>query len=220
LSNHKEQVLKEIGIPRWRTRLKELSAREQEVSERHESTEKVIEDASSNVSCPSYLTRNFLAIGEGSTKAKLLIVGEAPAVEGNKQDLPFVREADLLLEQMIFSCMKHFGEVYVANVVKCRTSGDSIVEKSEIDSCLEFLLEQVRRLSFKGSLVLGETAAHTLLDSDASLAELRGKVHHSSIVKIPMVVTYHPAYLLRSPLEKAKSWEDLSLLRTIFGEAE
>ena len=105
MSNHKEQVLKEIGIPRWRTRLKELSAREQEVSERHESTEKVIEDASSNVSCPSYLTRNFLAIGEGSTKAKLLIVGEVPAVEGNKQDLPFVREADLLLEQMIFSCI-------------------------------------------------------------------------------------------------------------------
>ena len=79
-------------------------------------------------------------------------------------------------------------------------------------------MRQIRLLSPRGILALGRTAAHTLLNSDAPLAELRGKVHYDGIVEIPVVVTYHPAYLLRSPLEKAKSWEDLNLLKTIFGD--
>ena len=216
--NYKEQVLKEIGICLWRTRLKDLSSREQEISEKYESSEKVIEDASSNVLDSPHLTRNFMTIGKGSTKAKLLIVGEAPAVEEDTQDLPFFGEAGLLLEQMIFSCMKHFGEVYIANVIKCGPPESSIAEKSETDVCLEFLHRQIRRLSLKGILVLGRTAAHTLLNNDAPLAKLRGKVHYNGVLEIPVVVTYHPAYLLRSPLEKAKSWEDLKLLKTIFGD--
>ena len=216
--NYKEQVLKEIGIPLWRPRLKDLSAREQEVSEQYESSEKVTEDASSNVLDPPHLTRNFMMISKGSAKAKLLIVGETPTVQEDTQDLPSFGEAELLLEQMIFSCEEYFGEVYIANVIKCGPLESGIVEKSETDACLEFLHRQIRRLSLKGILVLGKTAAHTLLNSDVPLAKLRGKVHYNGILEIPVVVTYHPAYLLRSPLEKAKSWEDLKLLKTIFGD--
>ena len=216
--NYKEQVLKEIGIPLWRTRLKDLSAREQEFSEQYESSEKVTEDASSNVLDPPHLTRNFMMIGKGSAKDKLLIVGETPTVEEDMQDFPLFGEAGLLLEQMIFSCEGYFREVYIANVIKCESPESGNVEKSETDACLEFLHRQIRRLSLKGILVFGRTAAHTLLNSDVPLAKLRGKVHYNGVLEIPVVVTYHPAYLLRSPLEKAKSWEDLKLLKTIFGD--
>ena len=120
---------------------------------------------------------------------------------------------------MMLSCSEYLGEVYIVNVIKCGPLGNRKPEKIEIDSCLGFLLRQIRLLSPKGILALGRTAAHTLLNSDAPLSNLRGKVHYDSIVEIPVVVTYHPAYLLRSPQEKVKSWEDLNLLKTIFGDA-
>ena len=219
MSTHKEQVLRVIGVPLWRTRSKELTLSEGEVLEKKESLAKLTEDVTSCVSCPLHRTRNSVVVGKGSKKAELLIVGEAPGSEEDKQGVPFVGKAGLLLGQMIFSCGEFFGEVYVANVIKCRPPGNRTPEKEEIDSCLGFLLRQIRLLSPKGILALGRTAAHALLNSDAPLTKLRGKVHHDGIVKIPVVVTYHPAYLLRSPLEKAKSWEDLNLLRAIIGDA-
>ena len=218
MSNYKEQILKEMGIPLWRTRGKELSGVAREVSEKFECWDKVAEDANACASCTLHLTRNSVVVGKGSKEADLLIVGEAPGAEEDKQGLPFVGKAGILLDQMMLSCSEYFGEVYVVNVIKCRPPGNRTPEKIEIDSCLGFLLRQIRLLSPKGILALGRTAAHTLLNSDASLAKLRGKVHYDGIVEIPVVVTYHPAYLLRSPLEKAKSWEDLNLLKTIFGD--
>lgn len=199
-------------------RIKELPTEKREVSEKYECWDKVIKDATSCVSCPLHLTRNSVVVGKGLKEAELLVVGEAPGAEEDKQGVPFVGKAGLLLDQMMFACSEYFGEVYIANVVKCRPPGNRTPEKIEIDSCLGFLLRQIRLLSPKCILALGRTAAHTLLNSDAPMKKLRGKVHHDGILEIPVVVTYHPAYLLRSPLEKAKSWEDLKLLKTIFGD--
>ena len=216
--NSKEKILKAIGIPLWRSRLKEFSDTKCKESEITESWTKVIEDANSCVLCPLHLTRNLVVVGKGSTNAKLLIVGEAPGSEEDKQGLPFVGKAGLLLDQMILSCEQWVGEVYVANVIKCRPPGNRTPEKSEIDSCVEFLFRQIQLLSPEGILALGRTAAHALLGNDEPFAKLRGKVHYLTTAEIPVVVTYHPAYLLRSPLQKAKSWEDLNLLGTVFEE--
>ena len=146
--------------------------------------------------------------GVGDEKAEWLFVGEGPGADEDAQGEPFVGQAGKLLDNMLAAIkLKRGQNVYIANVVKCRPPNNRTPEAGEITQCLPYLQRQVALIKPKLIVALGKTAATALLGSDATLGSLRGIIHEYH--GIPLIVTYHPAYLLRSPAEKAKAWEDL-----------
>ena len=148
--------------------------------------------------------------GVGDEKADWLFVGEGPGADEDAQGEPFVGQAGKLLDNMLNAIkLKRGNNVYIANIVKCRPPGNRTPEPDEIATCLPYLQRQIGLIQPKIIVALGKTAATSLLGRDATLGSLRGKLYdfHS----IPLLVTYHPAYLLRSPMEKAKAWQDLCL---------
>jgi len=148
--------------------------------------------------------------GVGDEKADWLFVGEGPGADEDAQGEPFVGQAGKLLDSMLMSIkLKRGSNVYIANIVKCRPPGNRVPAADEIAQCLPYLQRQIELIQPKLIVALGKTAATALLGKEATLASLRGKVHHYKT--IPLIVTYHPAYLLRSPLEKMKAWQDLNL---------
>jgi DNA polymerase len=162
--------------------------------------------------------------GMGDRAPEWLIVGEAPGEEEDRQGLPFVGRAGQLLDRMLAAMdLSREQNVYIANVIKCRPPHNRNPDPAEIAQCTPYLLRQVQLLQPKVILAMGRFAAHTLLaqggrfDAGAlqqmPLGKLRGQVHEVTLagLTLPVVVTYHPAYLLRSPAEKAKAWADLCL---------
>jgi DNA polymerase len=148
--------------------------------------------------------------GVGDEKAGWLFVGEGPGADEDARGEPFVGQAGKLLDNMLAAIrLKRGKDVYIANIVKCRPPGNRAPEADEIAQCLPYLQRQIGLIRPKLIVALGKTAATALLGRNASLASLRGRLHDYR--GIPLVVTYHPAYLLRAPLDKAKAWEDLCL---------
>ena len=148
--------------------------------------------------------------GVGDEKADWLFVGEGPGADEDIKGEPFVGQAGKLLDNMLAAVkLKRGVNVYIANVVKCRPPGNPTPEADEIAQCMPYLARQIQLIQPKLIIALGKTAAASLLGRDATLASLRGKTHDYQ--GIPLVVTYHPAYLLRSPMEKAKAWQDFCL---------
>jgi DNA polymerase len=148
--------------------------------------------------------------GVGDEKAVWLFVGEGPGADEDAQGEPFVGQAGKLLDNMLLAIrLKRGKDVYIGNIVKCRPPGNRTPEADEIASCLPYLKRQIELIRPKIIVALGKTAATTLLGKDATLASLRGKPHDYH--GIPLIVTYHPAYLLRTPMEKIKAWQDLCL---------
>ncbi len=146
--------------------------------------------------------------GVGDEKARWLFVGEGPGADEDVRGEPFVGQAGKLLDNMLASIkLKRGSDVYIANVVKCRPPDNRTPDADEIAQCLPYLQQQIALIKPKLIVALGKTAATALLARDATLGSLRGTVHdyHGT----PLIVTYHPSYLLRSPLEKAKAWQDL-----------
>jgi DNA polymerase len=146
--------------------------------------------------------------GVGDEQADWLFVGEGPGAEEDALGEPFVGQAGKLLDNMLLSIGLKRGEnVYIANVVKCRPPNNRNPEADEIATCLPYLQRQIALIKPRLIVALGKTAATALLERDATLGSLRGTLHdfHGT----PLIVTYHPAYLLRSPAEKAKAWQDL-----------
>ena len=146
--------------------------------------------------------------GVGDEQADWLFVGEGPGAEEDAQGEPFVGQAGKLLDNMLFSIgLKRGDKVYIANVVKCRPPNNRTPEADEIATCLPYLQQQIALIKPKLIVALGKTAATALLGRDATLGSLRGTTYdfHGT----PLIVTYHPAYLLRSPAEKARAWQDL-----------
>ena len=158
--------------------------------------------------------------GVGDEKAEWLFVGEGPGAEEDAQGEPFVGQAGKLLDNMLLAIKLRRGKnVYIANIVKCRPPNDRAPERDEIATCLPYLQRQIELIKPRLIVALGKTAATALLGKDATLGSLRGTLHDYH--GIPLVVTYHPAYLLRSPMEKAKAWQDLCLaVRARHGEAQ
>ncbi|OGS99260.1 MAG: DNA polymerase III [Gallionellales bacterium RIFCSPLOWO2_12_FULL_59_22] len=151
--------------------------------------------------------------GVGDEQAEWLFVGEGPGADEDAQGEPFVGQAGKLLDNMLLAIKLRRGQnVYIANIVKCRPPVD-VSDKQlppkpdEIATCLPYLQRQIGLIKPKIIVALGKTAATALLGKDAALGSLRGTVH--DYCGIPLIVTYHPAYLLRSPPEKAKAWQDL-----------
>ena len=157
--------------------------------------------------------------GVGDEQADWLFVGEGPGADEDIKGEPFVGQAGKLLDNMLMSIgLRRGSNVYIANVVKCRPPGNRAPEPGEIATCFPYLQRQIRLIRPKVIVALGKTAATALLGRDATLGSLRGTVHDYQ--GIPLIVTYHPAYLLRSPLEKAKAWEDLCRAVRLFDTAE
>ncbi len=157
--------------------------------------------------------RHSVVFGAGDLKAKLVFVGEAPGAEEDRQGLPFVGRAGQLLTKMIESIGLKREEVFIANVLKCRPPGNRPPQPQEIENCEPYLVKQLELIHPKIICALGTFAAHTLLKTMTPISALRGKIHdyHGT----PLICTFHPAYLLRNPAEKRKSWEDLKKIRSL-----
>ena len=152
----------------------------------------------------------------GNERAEWLVIGEAPGAEEDRQGEPFVGRAGQLLNAMLLAIGLPRDTVYIANVLKCRPPGNRDPRPEEVSNCLPFLSRQVELLKPKIILVVGRIAAQNLLATDVPLARLRGKLHHFGPADTPLVVTYHPAYLLRTPADKRKAWEDLKFARATY----
>ena len=157
--------------------------------------------------CELSETRTRTVFGVGNQQADLMIIGEAPGEEEDRQGEPFVGRAGKLLDAMLNAIGFARDQVYIANILKCRPPGNRNPHASEIICCESYLQRQIELVQPRMILALGRIAAHHLLMSEESIAALRRRQH--SYNGIPLRVSYHPAYLLRSPLEKRKSWQDL-----------
>jgi len=146
--------------------------------------------------------------GVGDEQADWLFVGEGPGADEDAQGEPFVGQAGKLLDNMLAAInLKRGAGVYIANIVKCRPPGNRNPQPDEAQACAQYLNRQIALIRPKLIIALGKVAAVNLLGHDASIASLRGRVHDCR--GIPLIVTYHPAYLLRTLPDKAKAWEDL-----------
>ena len=168
--------------------------------------------------CGLHSTRTQTVFGVGDPDADWLLIGEAPGGEEDRLGEPFVGQAGKLLDNMLAALGMTRGEnVYIANVLKCRPPGNRNPEPEEVAHCTPFLLRQIALIEPKIILAMGRFAAQTLLNTQASIASLRGKVHRYA--NVPLIVTYHPAYLLRNLPDKAKAWEDLLFARRTIAQA-
>lgn len=159
--------------------------------------------------------RRHAVFGHGGQPTRWLVVGEAPGEQEDRQGQPFVGRSGQLLDAMLSAVgMSRERDVFIANVIKCRPPGNRNPKPEEIAACSPYLMRQIALLKPERILVLGRFAAQTLLGTDATIGSLRGRVHQMKTDEgreIPVVVSYHPAYLLRSPAEKARAWQDLQL---------
>lgn len=172
--------------------------------------------------CSLCETRRRTVFGVGNANADWMLIGEAPGAEEDARGEPFVGQAGRLLDNMLASVgMSREGQtprsVYIANVLKCRPPGNRNPQPEEVAKCEPFLLRQIELVGPALIVVMGRFAAQSLLGTEASIASLRGKPHRINVAgrQIPVVVTYHPAYLLRNLVDKEKSWADLCLARNV-----
>lgn len=167
--------------------------------------------------CRLHETRSQAVFGIGDEQADWMLVGEGPGAEEDKQGEPFVGQAGKLLDNMLAAIsLKRGRNVYIANTVKCRPPANRNPEPDEVAACEPYLTRQIALIRPKLIIALGKVAAQRLLETDQTIASLRGKLHQAE--GIPLIVTYHPAYLLRSLPDKAKAWEDLCFaVRTMQG---
>jgi DNA polymerase len=165
--------------------------------------------------CSLSATRTQTVFGVGNPHADWLIVGEAPGAEEDRRGEPFVGRAGQLLNSMLHAIGLAREQVYIANVLKCRPPGNRDPSPIEAAECLPYLERQIALLKPKIMLAVGRIAAQNLLRTDKTLGALRNQVHRFGLSDVPLVVTYHPAYLLRTPTEKRKAWEDLKFARDV-----
>ena len=168
--------------------------------------------------CTLHRTRTQTVFGVGSESADWMIIGEAPGAEEDRRGEPFVGRAGKLLDEMLRSVGLARDDVFIANLLKCRPPQNRDPAVGEAAACRSYLDRQIALLAPKLILAVGRIAAQHLLETDAPLGRLRGQKHFLNNGQLPVVVTYHPAYLLRSPTQKRKAWQDLCLARQIVNE--
>lgn len=166
--------------------------------------------------CVLHESRTQTVFGVGNKDADWLIIGEAPGDEEDRQGEPFVGPAGELLAEMLFAAGLQREDIYIANILKCRPPANRDPLPDEVDCCQAYLQQQIALMQPQLIFAVGRIAAHNLLQKKEKLGDLRGKVHHYGETNIPVIVTYHPAYLLRSPLEKRKVWYDLQFAQAVY----
>ena len=209
------EILKEMGLtPVWRSRTgfpQDLSSIEEETRETRILRIDWPQLKARVAGCTDCKLRagcSQTVFGVGDEQAEWLLVGEAPGAEEDRLGEPFVGQAGKLLDNMLAAIALSRGRnVYIANVLKCRPPGNRNPEADEVEKCTPYLLRQIGLVKPKLIVAMGRFAAQTLLGTDATIASMRGKVHRYA--GLPLVVTYHPAYLLRNLPDKAKAWADL-----------
>lgn len=159
------------------------------------------------------LGRRQVVFGVGNPRADLMFVGEAPGADEDEQGIPFVGRAGQLLTKIIEAIGLTRDDVYIANVIKCRPPNNRNPEPDEVATCEPFLFRQIDLVQPKVIVALGTFAAHTLLQTDAPISRIRGKLH--AFRGAQLIPTFHPAYLLRSPERKREVWEDMKLVRSL-----
>jgi len=179
------------------------------LAERAAAMQLIREELGECTRCALHKGRNKLVFGDGSPAARLMFVGEGPGADEDAQGLPFVGKAGQLLNNMIAAMGLKREEVYIANVVKCRPPANRVPEPEEGATCSPFLFRQIDVVRPEVLVALGATAATWLLGTRQPLAGLRGRVH--AVRGTKLVVTYHPAYLLRDPSQKKEAWADLQI---------
>lgn len=239
LSKRQLSVLQTMGIPVWRDRQPTTAPLPREVLEEAQPAPElqaepamapaVVQDVSAwdwpdleaavshCTACGLHQGRSQTVFGTGNRKADWMLIGEAPGVEEDRQGEPFVGEAGQLLNRMLEAIGLQRAQVYIANIVKCRPPGNRDPMPEEAAACAPYLKRQIELINPKVILALGKVAAHNLLQTDENVGKLRGAPYLYADTGIPVIVTYHPAYLLRKPSEKRKSWEDLKLAVRLAG---
>jgi DNA polymerase len=167
--------------------------------------------------CDLHRTRTRAVLGVGDRRAQWLVVGEAPGAEEDRQGEPFVGRAGQLLDAMLRAIGLARGHnVYIANILKSRPPGNRDPAPEEVAACLPYLERQIELIRPRIILAVGRIAMQNLLGTQAPLGRMRGQVFEFGALKTALIVTYHPAYLLRKPEDKRKTWEDLKFARGVF----
>ncbi len=214
----REQYLAAMGIPVWQ--LRSRSDDDHPVSPIDDLDWQALRERVSGCRlCGLHGGRTQTVFGVGDPDADLLIVGEAPGAEEDRRGEPFVGRAGQLLDAMLDAIDLTRGQVYIANILKCRPPNNRDPQREESGACTPYLERQIALLQPKVILALGRIAAQWLLQSDSPIGRLRGRELSFGKPAVPLIASYHPAYLLRSPAAKAKSWEDLRLVRQILRAA-
>ncbi|KOR29769.1 hypothetical protein TI03_01460 [Achromatium sp. WMS1] len=169
--------------------------------------------------CPELVAnRSRTVLGVGNHNARLLLIGEAPGVDEDQQGEPFVGRAGKLLTSMLNAIGLQREEVYIANILKCRPPNNRDPSEEEALHCQPWLLRQIELIAPELILAVGRIAAHNLLQTKTPIGKLRGQVYQYGQRHIPLIVTYHPSYLLRSPSQKVHAWEDLQRVITLLNQ--
>ena len=217
--SRREQYLEALGVDLWRSRAPALSSVPTPVlapaprSADAPAWQALRAEVSVCTRCELSRGRTQTVFGVGNTQAELLVIGEAPGAEEDRQGEPFVGRAGQLLNSMLRAMGNPRESVYIANLLKCRPPGNRDPKAEEVASCLPYLQRQVELLQPRLIVAVGRIAAQNLLATDTPIGRLRGQVHRFGERATPLIVTYHPAYLLRSPGEKRKAWVDLKFAR-------
>ena len=168
--------------------------------------------------CQLHEGRTQTVFGVGDVNADWMLIGEAPGAEEDRRGEPFVGRAGKLLDAMLQAVGLAREKVFIANILKCRPPNNRDPRPEEVLACGNYLAQQINTVKPRLILALGRVAAQNLLKTETPIGKMRGKRYHYGDLPVPVVVTYHPAYLLRSPRAKKKSWQDLQLAMTIYKE--
>lgn len=224
MNTRREEILEELGLtPLWHSHTAQHAAtafgHQASVTDArctqilHMDWAQLKTSVAGCTACPLHRARTRTVFGVGDESADWLWVGEGPGAEEDASGEPFVGQAGKLLDNMLAAINLQRGRhVYITNIVKCHPPSNRNPESDEAQQCEPYLRQQIELIQPKLIIALGKVAAQNLLRSDATVASLRGKLHEYS--GIPLIVTYHPAYLLRTLPDKAKAWEDLCFAKS------
>ena len=243
MQSHQQQYLKEMGIDVWVDKDKEVvnvaqqvaveSLKDEKVEPVKEAIQKPVQtpiadfpeelaalkkEVSVCTQCVLHQTRTQTVFGVGNPQADWLIIGEAPGADEDKQGEPFVGRAGQLLNSMLLAMGLQREQVFIANILKCRPPNNRDPKPDEVVACESYLRQQIELIKPKIILTVGRIAAQNLLKLDTPIGKMRGNQYQYPDSELPVIVTYHPAYLLRSPREKRKVWEDLKAAMRIYKE--
>ena len=212
--SQRRAYLAAMGVDLWLPRGEDAAEAEDDAPvEIGEGWEPLREAVAACTRCELAKSRTQTVFGVGNPGADWLLIGEAPGAEEDRRGEPFVGRAGKLLDEMLKAAGQAREQVFIANILKCRPPGNRDPKSDEAAACREYLERQIELIQPRIILAVGRIAAQNLLGSDAPVGRLRGRVH--DLDGIPLVVTYHPAYLLRSPSQKQKAWDDLCLALSV-----
>ncbi|CAL7963836.1 Type-4 uracil-DNA glycosylase [Gammaproteobacteria bacterium] len=210
--NNKKQYLKEMEIELWQS--KRTTAASCLATSGWSELEKQVATCAL---CGLHKTRTQVVFGVGNKNAEVMFIGEAPGANEDLQGEPFVGRAGMLLNSMVQSIGLKRSDIYIANILKCRPPNNRDPEPQEVKLCTSYLEQQIALIQPKILVAVGRIAAHFLLNTTESMGHLRGRTYQYGSQNTPLIVTYHPAYLLRSPSEKRKAYVDFLLIKKMIG---